>query len=235
MKKRITIVILFFMIILINSYGSENLNNLKLQKIKSTSFTGGIDYILNDSSPYEMIFYFKLYDLQENTDSNKFFDENKEIAIKMFNSEYLHSHYTQEYIQLKNGEKFLYGKITAMPSYVGMLKLELYFIDKNNVEKKKVLYKKMDIEKESIYPILRKINADKTEGFSVALPYAEEIGIITEKKKIHKKINYNYGQFGNFSNEEIELYAYLLGFFKDEIPKEFLELKRKYLDEMMKD
>ena len=101
---------------------------------------GGKDYIINNKNPYKLLMYFK---------------------VKFFNIDSLDIHYSSDFIELKNGEKFLYGRI-VLDFHNLKAKLELYYIDSNNESKKKVFIKKMNF---NIFNLLDKINSDTTEGY----------------------------------------------------------------------
>lgn len=137
----------------------------------------------------------------------------------MFNMNYLNKYYSSDYIELKNEEKFLYGKFYRIKNYTRYV-LELYFIDKNNELKIRMYYKIPKQDKGSNY--LEIINNSKAEAYFYVPLIWEEITLITENKKIQSKKDY----FGT----EGELYEYLLDLFREDIPKEFFEQRnvKKY-------
>ena len=181
---------------------------------------GGKDYIINNKNPYKLLMYFKVYgggnqylnqSLQNSDDRND--------VLKFFNIDSLDIHYSSDFIELKNGEKFLYGRIILDFNDLDV-KLELYYIDSNNESKKKVFIKERNF---NIFNILYKINSDNTEGYYGIPPYGEKVTIITKDKIIYKRTLFLLGA-------EKEMYENFLELFKDEIPEEFFEKRNRYKD-----
>ena len=69
-----------------------------------------------------------------------------------------------------------------------------------------------------IFGYIDKLNKNTEEGYYVTSTFGEEITILTANKIIHKKVYF-------LSDMEKKLYEALLETFKNEIPKEFFELK----------
>ena len=233
MKKIFSILMLLIIVI---SYGENNkLEKLNLYKFNKKGVVGeaagGVDFILNQKNNRTIVMYFKKNGFDwNNTVIHPFYNEieleNKNFLISdFFNKNNLDSYYSRNYIELKSREKFLYGKI-ILEVIMEYLKLELYFIDKNNEEKKKVFFKKFDGN--ILHSILKKINENSIEGYYYT-PYGkEELTLFTSEKIIHKKIKFNNfnGEEETFLTEdEKSLYNYLTGLFREEIPKEFFEGK----------
>ena len=179
------------------------------------SIMGGTNVILNSKSyaKEEFELYFKIYpySVQSLDETNK---TRKEFE-QMFDRNYLNKYYSNIYIELKNGEKFLYGKFYRVKKYTYYV-LELYFVDKNNELKTKIYYKESKDAKG--YNYLKTINEGKGEA-SFYVPFIpEEVTLINENKKMKLRKDY-YGTGGEF-------YEYLLDLFKEEIPKEFFELRK---------
>ena len=185
----------------------EELQNLKVYKRGERERAGGIDYILNNKSPYNLLFYFKVYEKPGNF---QYLNE----ALKFFDINSLDNHYSSRRIKLENGDNFSHGRI-SLDFNSTRLKLELYYIGKNNEEKKKVYLKDMDFK---IFGYIDKLNKNTEEGYYVTSTFGEEITILTANKIIHKKVYF-------LSDMEKKLYEALLETFKNEIPKEFFELK----------
>ena len=151
------------------------------------------------------------YPVQSLDETNK---TRKEFE-QMFERNYLNKYYSNIYIELKNGEKFLYGKFYRVKKYTYYV-LELYFVDKNNELKTKIYYKESKDAKG--YDYLKTINEGEGEAYFYIPFIPEEITLITENKKMQLRKDY-YGTGGEF-------YEYLLDLFKEEIPKEFFELRK---------
>ena len=103
--------------------------------------------------------------------------------------------------------------------------MQLYFLDKNNEEKKKIFFK--EFNKKTVYSILEKINKNKIEGYYNLPFFREEITLFTSDKIIHKKVKFSSRNETLLSESEKELYNYLLDLFKEEIPEEFFEIRNK--------
>ena len=119
----------------------------------------------------------------------------------------------------------MYGKFISDSYRMNHLQLELYFLDKNNEEKKKVFFK--EFNKKKVYSILEKINENKIEGYYNLPFFREEITLFTSDKIIHKKVKFSSRNETLLSESEKELYNYLLDLFKEEIPEEFFEVRNK--------
>ena len=118
-------------------------------------------------------------------------------------------------MKLIKQEKFLYGKFYRVTNYTYYV-LELYFVDKNNELKTRIYYKESKDAKG--YGYLKTINESKGEAYFYVPFIPEEITLITENKKMQLRKGY-------FATEG-EFYEYLLDLFKEEIPKEFFELRK---------
>lgn len=215
MKKKL--LILFF--VLSNLMLSKDDDNIpfhkELTEIGNSIFgnvMGGTNVILNSKSysREEFELYFKLHPHQIQSLDN--IDKTRKEFEKMFNRNYLNKYYSNDYIELKNGEKFLYGKFYRIKNYTNYV-LELYFVDKNNELKIKIYYRESKDDKG--YDYLKTINDSTGEAYFYVPFIWEEITVITENKKIQSRKDY----FGT----EGKLYEYLLELFKEEIPKEFFE------------
>ena len=194
---------LFMIIVLLNivCFGeNEKLKDLELYEFRSGGVVGegygGIDYILNAKNSREMLMYFKLNDYSKNSVRVPYYE-----GINQENKDLLLS----EFFDKKN--------------------LELYFLDKNNEEKKKVFFK--EFNKKKVYSILEKINENKIEGYYNLPFFREEITLFTSDKIIHKKVKFSSRNETLLSESEKELYNYLLDLFKEEIPEEFFEIRNK--------
>lgn len=234
--KRYIIMLLFFSTVI---FSETKLENLKLLEILPDETTGGYDIILNTKNKDKkrlyfdgnFILYFKVYPsifVQDFTPINmiynprlKTFSVTKEETLEFFNLENLNYHYMGIFLPLRNGEKFLYGRVSM--NFAGMreLILELNFINKDNVLVKKIFYKE-DFDK--FYSLLDTFKSkDETEGYYSVSAFNEEITMITTNKIIHKKVSY-------LLPDELEMYEKILDLFKNEIPKEYFEYREKWTE-----
>ena len=228
---------LFMIIVLLNivCFGeNEKLKDLELYEFRSGGVVGegygGIDYILNAKNSREMLMYFKLNDYSKNSVRVPYYEginqENKDLLLsEFFDKKNLDLYYSRDFVQLKDGRKFLYGKFISDSYRMNHLQLELYFLDKNNEEKKKVFFK--EFNKKKVYSILEKINENQIEGYYNLPFFREEITLFTSDKIIHKKVKFSSRNETLLSESEKELYNYLLDLFKEEIPEEFFEIRNK--------
>lgn len=219
MKKKI-VFLLTAMIIFTYGYSNpgETLEDLKEYKPKSKNeLGGGKDYILNYTTPYNLVIYFKLYEREWVQYLNDILEKDRIEVLKFFNEEKLKNYYSRDYLQLENGEKYFFGRID-WEYHEPEIKLELYYIDENNEEKKRVYFKKKP--ETLLYKTIDKLNSDKREGFYYIPTFKEEVTIFTSKKIIHKKLRH-------LSEEERTLYESMLNLFKEEIPKEFFKKREK--------
>ena len=135
---------LFMIIVLLNivCFGeNEKLKDLELYKFRSGGVVGegygGIDYILNAKNSREMLMYFKLNDYSKNSVRVPYYEginqENKDLLLsEFFDKKNLDLYYSRDFVQLKDGRKFLYGKFISDSYRMNHLQLELYFLDKTS-------------------------------------------------------------------------------------------------------
>ena len=198
MRKKILILFFIFINLLLSKDNDVIPFHNELSEAVKGSIIGGTNVILNSKSyaKEEFELYFKIYPYPvQSLDLNKY--------------------YSNIYIELKNGEKFLYGKFYRVTNYTYYV-LELYFVDKNNELKTRIYYKESKDAKG--YGYLKTINESKGEAYFYVPFIPEEITLITENKKMQLRKGY-------FATEG-EFYEYLLDLFKEEIPKEFFELRK---------
>lgn len=218
MRKKILILFFIFINLVLSKDNDVIPFHNELSEVGKSIFgsiMGGTNVILNSKSyaKEEFELYFKIYpypvqSLDETNKTRKEFEQ-------MFDRNYLNKYYSNIYIELKNGEKFLYGKFYRVKKYTYYV-LELYFVDKNNELKTKIYYKESKDTKG--YGYLKTINEGEGEAYFYVPFIPEEITLITENKKMQLRKDY-YGSEGEF-------YEYLLDLFKEEIPKEFFELRK---------
>ena len=215
MRKKILILFFIFINLVLSKDNDVIPFHNELSEAVKGSIIGGTNVILNSKSyaKEEFELYFKIYpypvqSLDETNQTRKEFEQ-------MFDRNYLNKYYSNIYIELKNGEKFLYGKFYRVTNYTYYV-LELYFVDKNNELKTKIYYKESKDTKG--YGYLKTINEGEGEAYFYVPFIPEEITLITENKKMQLRKGY-------FATEG-EFYEYLLDLFKEEIPKEFFELRK---------
>ena len=211
MRKKILILFFIFINLVLSKDNDVIPFHNELSEVGKSIFgsiMGGTNVILNSKSyaKEEFELYFKIYpypvqSLDETNQTRKEFEQ-------MFDRNYLNKYYSNIYIELKNGEKFLYGKFYRVKKYTYYV-LELYFVDKNN---------ELESKDAKGYDYLKTINESKGEAYFYVPFIPEEITLITENKKMQLRKDY-YGTGGEF-------YEYLLDLFKEEIPKEFFELRK---------
>lgn len=218
MRKKILILFFIFINLVLSKDNDVIPFHNELSEVGKSIFgsiMGGTNVILNSKSyaKEEFELYFKIYpySVQSLDETNK---TRKEFE-QMFDRNYLNKYYSNIYIELKNGEKFLYGKFYRVKKYTYYV-LELHFVDKNNELKTKIYYKESKDTKG--YGYLKTINEGEGEAYFYVPFIPEEITLITENKKMQLRKDY-YGTGGEF-------YEYLLDLFKEEIPKEFFELRK---------
>ena len=220
-------IIAFLFLLNISIYPNEKLKILiQDDKILPTNFT--INVVLNSENFRENLLelYFKIDKERNFNDIWMKVENTKEYFENDFKKENLEFHYLSGGIKLRNGEIFKYGKI----SYAGMsytfgneekrLRLELFFLDKNNNLITKLYEPILTVETENkLYNLIEKVNNSKQEGVYMVNPVIEEISMITQKKKIYQEVSY-------LTVERRELYEFLLELFKNKIPKEFFEARK---------
>ena len=181
---------------------------------------GGVRVMLNSKSYVKEDFelYFKVYRMPR-----QFMDETdktREGFEQIFNRNFLEKYYSNSHIPLKNGDKFLYGRIYRTGNH-SIFVLELHFIDKNNEKKTKIYQKSVprDVPDKS-YEYLDEINKNAVEGYFMAPLMWEGITLITENKKLFLQ--------RDLWPESVEnLYNFLFDLFKDEIPEEYFEIRKR--------
>ena len=181
---------------------------------------GGVRVMLNSKSYVKEDFelYFKVYRMPR-----QFMDETdktREGFEQIFNRNFLEKYYSNSHIPLKNGDKFLYGRIYRTGNH-SIFVLELHFIDKNNEKKTKIYQKSVpsDVPDKS-YEYLDEINKNAVEGYFMAPLMWEGITLITENKKLFLQ--------RDLWPESVEnLYNFLFDLFKDEIPEEYFEIRNR--------
>lgn len=181
---------------------------------------GGVRVILNSKSYVKEDFelYFKVYRMPR-----QFMDETDKTRKgfeQIFNQNFLEKYYSNSYIPLKNGDKFLYGRMYRTGNH-SIFVMKLHFIDKNNEKKTKIYQKSVsrDVPDKS-YEYLDAINENVVEGYFMAPLMWEEITLITENKKLFLQ--------RDLWPESVEnLYNFLSDLFKDEIPEEYFEIRKR--------
>ena len=192
---------------------------------ESSTVFWSIDVILNSDSFREnnLTLYFKV--THENRSYAGDFNRNrfkftKEFFEDEFKKENLELHYLTDGIKLKNGGIFKYGKITYVVASHKRLRMELVFKDRFNNLKTKIYEPEIKFtDEEKLYDLIEKVNSSKQEGFYPVHGFREEVTIITENKKIHQVVNY-------LTEDRRELYEEFLKLFRNEIPKEFFEIRK---------
>ena len=224
MRKKyiILLIILFQSIVYCNSNKLINLGLHSMKKDESAigaEIMGGFDYVLNNDNFNTYVMYFKVYENPENSYGVEYIKnyDNKDEVLKFFLSKKIEEYYSREYIPLKNGEKFLYGKLVwDNLKFKNSTKLELYYINKDDIEIKKVYFFDQIIPS-SLYD---KFDYFEEEGYYPISTINEEFTIFTENKIIHKKSPYLLSYEKKFVEKIFEL-------FKDKIPKEYFEYREK--------
>ena len=131
-KYIILLIILFQSIVYCNSNKLINLGLHSMKKGESAigaEIMGGFDYVLNNDNFNTYVMYFKVYENPENSYGVEYIKnyDNKDEVLKFFLSKKIEEYYSREYIPLKNGEKFLYGKLVwDNLKFKNSTKLELY-------------------------------------------------------------------------------------------------------------
>ncbi|WP_304179519.1 hypothetical protein [Leptotrichia trevisanii] len=224
MKKILILIFVLFLNIHGFAFETKNLEQLIFWKYQ-TPFFWSINVILNSDSfrENELTLYFKVTDENRyyagdfNRDRFKF---TKEFFEDEFKKENLEFHYFTDGIKLKNGDIFKYGRVTYAVASHKRLRLELVFKDKNNNLRIKVYEPEIENQNEQkLSDLIEKVNSSKQEGFYPVHGFREEVSMITANKKIHQTVAY-------LTDDRRELYDFLLTLFKNEIPKEFFEIRK---------
>lgn len=231
MKTKKLIIYVFFLMLNINVFSIENQNLKQLIFWEGRNpFFWSVDVILNSESFIDgknnLILYFKAEAKErhyvDDTNHEKIINSrfSRKFFEDRFKKENLEMYYFSDGIKLRNGDVLKYGRIMYTRFAYKRLRLELILKDKSNNLKVKIYEPELPekVEKK-LLELVKEVNASKQEGIYPVFPFREDVTIITENKKIHQAVNY-------LTNERRELYETLLNLFKNEIPKEFFEIRK---------
>ena len=199
--------------------------NRKTDFSAAYGFPTMIEYSLKSNNfRHEILMYFKSYNIDD-YHKEMFYGQNygitkDSVLNDFFVPEFLDEYYSAVPLKLKNGKKFLYGKVTASHFYDKndrlKLKLELFYINSNNMEEKEIYYKNC-----KLYDLLFKYNESQIQN-EIGMSYFRKdmVTLFTRYKNLHKTSNHLDGM-------EKEIYNIIMDAFKDKIPKEYFEYRDK--------